>query len=558
MERNSKKIVIDGCSYKIRIHRKVVQNSDSCKIIIPAYMPNIMSKEITRVCIQSINKYTTEPHEIWVVDNNSPNKYSRWLNDIPFVNVVFNKTEPINPFLDKKYYKYFEFIQHKMGDQFKDASYANAIGLEIGIRCIEPSAKYIFTMHSDTLVLKNNWLSYFKSKLNDKVKVASFRRDPRRVNALHIGGMLIDFTLFRKLNMSFMPNMRQERYPDLPEYDVGDRITLDILKNNYKTFVCKNTFNDSKLIEDISDSNPLKHLYVDRCFDDEEIIIFLHLGRGIVKSIGEYKQKGKTTPQQWIRFTKNVGLANSHNPDRWSYEIVSPMFNRMDYSIRRYYVDEFHERNIRMLPKSAKILDIGGKKVRKRGQFDIEKHPIQVKYVNIDPGTNPDYLCNGSSIPIESKFFDGVICSELLEHVRNPTSILKEAFRVLKPGGLMFICVPFIFKIHPDPDDFGRYTDQYLRIILKEVGYKNIMIEKQGLYPSVLVEMLRGCVFEMQNERRPKSKILRWLLSQMVIYGKRKAFKFEQRDYFKYHPFFNSYTTGYGIVARKGVCEHGK
>ena len=89
----------------------------------------------------------------------------------------------------------------------------------------------------------------------------------------------------------------------------------------------------------------------------------------------------------------------------------------------------------------------------------------QVKYVNIDPSTNPDYLYEGSNIPVESNSFDSVICSEVLEHVRNPTSILKEAFRVLKPGGLMFICVPFIFRIHPDPDDFGRYTDQYWRIM---------------------------------------------------------------------------------------------
>jgi SAM-dependent methyltransferase len=529
MDRNLKKIVIDGRSYKVRIHRKVVQNSDSCKIIIPAYMPNIMSKEITRVCIQSIN-----------------------------INVVFNKTEPINPFLNKKCNKFKVFIQHKMGDQFKDASYANAIGLEIGIRCIEPSAKYVFTMHSDTLVLKDNWLSYFKSKLNNEIKIVSFRKDPKRVNALHIAGMLMDFTLFEKLNMSFMPNMRQERYPDLPEYDVGDQITLDILKNNYKTFVCKNTFNNPKLIEDIPDSNPLKYLHVDKSFDDNKNVIFLHLGRGIVKSVGEYKEKGKINPQQWIRFTKNIGLANSHNPNRLSHEVVSPLFGRLDYSIRRYYVDEFHERNIYMFPKSAKILDIGGKKVRKRGQFDIEKYPVQVKYVNIDPGTNPDYLYKGSNIPIESNSFDGVVCSEVLEHVRNPTSILKEAFRVLKPGGLMFICVPFLFRIHPDPDDFGRYTDQYLRIILKEIGFENIIIEKQGLYFSVLVDMLRGYVLEMQKEERPKSKILQWFLSQMVAYGKRKALELEQRNYFKYHPFFNSYTTGYSMIARKGVYEHGK
>lgn len=247
----------------------------------------------------------------------------------------------------------------------------------------------------------------------------------------------------------------------------------------------------------------------------------------------------------------DVPLLYSHIPVRLSYEEISPLFNRLDYSLRRYYVDEFFERNLRMLPKSATVLDIGGKKAKKRGQFDIEKCPVNVKYANIDPITNPDYLCDGSNIPVDSNSFDAVICSEVLEHVREPMLILKEAFRVLKPDGIMFICVPFLFRIHPDPDDFGRYTDQCWSIMLKKVGFTNIMIEKQGAYLSVFVEMLRGGVYELQKERKLKFKILRWLLSKMVIYGKRKALEIEQKEYFKYHPFFNSYTTGYGIIAQK-------
>lgn len=261
------------------------------------------------------------------------------------------------------------------------------------------------------------------------------------------------------------------------------------------------------------------------------------------------KKRNDNTSKNDLR--DDVLLLYSHIPVRLSYEEISPLFNRLDYSLRRYYVDEFFERNIRMLPQSTTVLDIGGKKAKKRGQFDIEKHPVKTKYVNIDSNTNPDYLCDGSNIPVESNSFDAVVCSETLEHVREPMLILKETFRVLKPGGTMFICVPFLFRIHPDPKDFGRYTDQYWRAILKEVGLDNIIIEKQGAYLSVFVEMLRGGVWELQKERKLKFKILRWLLSKMVIYGKRKAFEIEQKEYFKYHPFFNSYTTGYGIIAQK-------
>lgn len=261
------------------------------------------------------------------------------------------------------------------------------------------------------------------------------------------------------------------------------------------------------------------------------------------------KKKNDDTFKNYQR--EDALLSEPHSSVRLSHETLSPLFNRLDYSLRRYFVDEFYERNIRMVPKSATVLDIGGMKAKKRGQFNLEKHPVKAKYVNIDHKTGPDYLCDGSKIPVESNSFDGVICSETLEHVREPMLILKEAFRALKLGGLIFICVPFLFRIHPDPDDFSRYTDQYWRTMLKEAGFKNIAIEKQGTYPSVLVEMLRGCVLEMQKEGRPKTKILRWLLSRIVAYGKKKALELEKRDYFKDHPYFNSYTTGYGIVARK-------
>ena len=301
----------------------------------------------------------------------------------------------------------------------------------------------------------------------------------------------------------------------------------------------------------ISPGSKFHNLHSDRAMDENGEVFFLHLGRGIVKSVRKYKEKRTTTPEQWVNFAKNFILVDSYIPERLPYDELSPLFSRLDYSLRRYYVDEFFKRNISIFPKSAIILDIGGKKVRKRGQFDIENHLVTVKYANIDSQTNPDYLCDGSKIPVGSNSFDGVICSEVLEHVKEPVLIIKEAFRVLKPSGLLLISVPFLVRTHPDPSDYGRYTDKYWSIVLKEAGFINVFIEKQGLYPSFLADSIRGGIYEMRKDGRPRHGILKWLLTKIVFFIEKKAFDFEERNYIKCHPYFTSYTTGYGIKAEK-------
>lgn len=515
-------IMVDGREYKITVLRKCRMPPDAPRLVIVSYQPNSIARELLKACLDSIQKYTHEPHELWVIDNCSPKENIEWLLKYPDLNVVLNHNKYV-----------------------KDGSYDNGVALEIAKNVIEPESKYLMSLHMDTMLCKEGWLIYLLSKFNKDIRAVGVRMDKARTpeGVLHILGAIFDFQLIRDLKLSFMPQ--------LPDYDVGDLITIGLKKAGYEVFACNNTFTNPDLIQKIHPTSIFQDLFCDHAFNDKDKVFFLHLGRGIVKSNREYINKNKTSPEQWINFAKNVVLADSYNPNRLFYEVVSPLFSRLDYSLRRYYVDEFFERKIRTLPQSAIVLDIGGKKTKKRGQFNIEKYLLNVKYANIDSSTYPDYVCDGSKIPVENNSFDVVICSEVLEHVKEPMLILKEGIRVLKPGGSMYISVPFLFRIHQDPNDFGRYTDQYWRGILKEVGFDNIIIERQGAYLSVFVDMLRGGVYELQKERKPKYKILRWLLSKMVIYGKRKALEIEQKEYFKNHSYFNSYTTGYGILADK-------
>ncbi len=54
-------------------------------------------------------------------------------------------------------------------------------------------------------------------------------------------------------------------------------------------------------------------------------------------------------------------------------------------------------------------------------------------------------LANAKSLPFESNSFEKVICSEVLEHIHDYESVLKEIYRVLKSGGVAGISVPRFF-----------------------------------------------------------------------------------------------------------------
>jgi len=240
---------------------------------------------------------------------------------------------------------------------------------------------------------------------------------------------------------------------------------------------------------------------------------------------------------------------SSHNGLRTDNPLLQ--LGRLDYSLRRYFVDEFHFRHVRALPPGRRVLDLGGNKIRKRGQFDIERYDLHVVYANLSISKRPDVQADACYIPFPDKKFDVVICSELLEHVPDPRAVLREAYRVLREGGILLVCVPFMHRIHGDPHDYGRYTDLYWLQTLTRIGFNDVRVEKQGLFWSVLVDMLRDLAYHVAQEGRPRSAWLRRQIARMIGRGKRMALRWEAQPGRREHPFFSSFITGFGIRAVK-------
>jgi len=225
--------------------------------------------------------------------------------------------------------------------------------------------------------------------------------------------------------------------------------------------------------------------------------------------------------------------------------------DRLDYSLRRYFVDRFYFHHVPSLPTGSRVLDLGGNKVRKRGEFDIEQYELRVVYADLSITKRPDVQADAAHVPFEDSCFDAVICSELLEHVPDPPSVLREGHRVLEAGGILLMCVPFLSRIHGDPYDYGRYTDHYWRENLSRIGFVELRIQSQGLFWSVLVDMLRGLACQMAEEGRLRFTWMRGPFARLIGQCKRIALTWEAKTTCYDNPFLSSFTTGFAIRAVK-------
>ncbi len=123
--------------------------------------------------------------------------------------------------------------------------------------------------------------------------------------------------------------------------------------------------------------------------------------------------------------------------------------------------------------KYNRVIEVGSKYVNGSVRPIIEKFLGPKEYIGVDieQGKFVDVVCNAEKLVeyFGEEYFDVVISTELLEHVKDWRNVIQNMKNILKPGGYIYITTRSKgFPFHAYPYDFWRYEIEDMKKIFED------------------------------------------------------------------------------------------
>jgi len=167
----------------------------------------------------------------------------------------------------------------------------------------------------------------------------------------------------------------------------------------------------------------------------------------------------------------NISKFRNYNSGKYIMHMEIPLMSFLNkvieyllgVTIARQKINRLKPAFIKQL--QGDVVEIGGydnyfKKRYKRGR---------ILNLDIKKGKCIDIVANAENMSmIEDCSISGVICISVLEHTFYPQKIIDEIYRILKPGGKVFLSIPWMFETHMEPNDYFRLSSYILEDWVKE------------------------------------------------------------------------------------------
>jgi SAM-dependent methyltransferase len=164
--------------------------------------------------------------------------------------------------------------------------------------------------------------------------------------------------------------------------------------------------------------------------------------------------------------------------------------------LERASILEFVASQARTLAPGARVLDVGAGDAPYRELFEAQRYTTLDRAETLHNGPI-DLPAGAESIPLAAGSIDAVLCTQVLEHVRDPLAVLRELRRILVPGGILIATVPFVWEEHELPSDFFRFTKQGVEHLLAAAAFGEADVRPRTDCFTTLAQLVRNAGWAM-------------------------------------------------------------
>lgn len=125
------------------------------------------------------------------------------------------------------------------------------------------------------------------------------------------------------------------------------------------------------------------------------------------------------------------------------------------------------------LPKvNGPVLEIGSADANGNNVGFRAMYPGEYVGLDMAPGKGVDVVADLSKDnPLPEGHFALAICCSVLEHVQDPWAMARNITKVLRPGGQLYMSVPWVWRYHAYPDDYWRFSWRGIQVLFPEIEW---------------------------------------------------------------------------------------